>query len=413
MRILVLTDDFPATTRMPGASRLFNLCREIAHSHTVTLALFPSSPGKEMEFYQDPDTEGVFSKIVKLPGSFRPRSTPAWWRCQLHRLSLQPCFSQLCLYPDQLHTARQAVNDIIEENDIDLLFVNGLCMSQFVDCHLPGEVPLVVDLCDCLSFLYAQEAKIETRLRRKIAIGLEALGIALSERALSRRASLLTLTSPVDREQLLRVAPRAKCLVIPLGIDADFFTAAPARSRVGNGPRLLFTGVMAYVPNADAVQFFAHDILPLVHRRFPEAEFWIVGANPPASVQALAAIPGVHVTGEVKDIREHLAAADIFVCPLRYGAGVKNKILSALSMELPVIATPVSLYGLETQTGVHLLSAETPEEFVDKIALLEATPNLAAQLRQNGRQFVTAHCSWAVQGERLAAALGECLRNPI
>ena len=403
MNILVLTDDFPATTRMPGSPRLFNLCRELSGTgrHLLTLGLFRQNPEREKQFGDDPDTAGVFTEVLELP--LLTDTSVLWWRRQLHRLLFTPFLSHVRRHPEYVNAVRGKVNQAIAERNIDLLLVNGLCMSQYIDWR--SEIPVVIDLCDCLSFLFSQQAKFEPSLPRKLALTLEWVSIAAWERAMSRRASLVTLISKVDEAQLLRLAPGAKSAVVPNGIDVGFFAPSGARKEMGSGPRLLFTGVMAYPPNADAAISFVTDVFPLVRQSLPHAEFWVVGAAPPPEVQALSATPGVHVTGEVEDVREQLGAADIFVCPLRYGAGMKNKILAALAVELPVIATPLSLLGLETKPGVHLLTAETPEEFVQKIMLLRSEPETVEALRKNGRDLVVSRCSWTVHGAKLEQAL--------
>ena len=196
---------------------------------------------------------------------------------------------------------------------------------------------------------------------------------------------------------------------MPNGIDTGYFqrrdtSAADARR---SKPRLIFTGVMSYGPNADAALDFAQQTFPLVREKFPEAELWLVGASPPAQISTLAQSPGVHVTGFVPDIRQYLQDADIFVCPLRYGTGMKNKILAALAMELPVIASKVSLAGLPPRGEEQILVADTPREFLAAITALAADNELAARLRQGGRKLVVEECSWDTHGARFSSALHE------
>ena len=129
-------------------------------------------------------------------------------------------------------------------------------------------------------------------------------------------------------------------------------------------PRAVFTGTMDYWPNADAVIWFANDVLPKLRARVPGLTFWIVGANPAPGVRALAAMPGVFVTGRVADVRPYVAHASVVVCPLRIARGIQNKVLEGMAMGRPVIASPAAFEGVRAQPGTDLLVADGAEAFV-------------------------------------------------
>jgi len=120
----------------------------------------------------------------------------------------------------------------------------------------------------------------------------------------------------------------------------------------------------------------------------------VVGKDPTEKVQLLAQRPGVHVTGGVPDVRPFLEAAGIFVCPLRFGAGVKNKILAALAMQKAVVATRVSLEGLDLREDKHVTAADDARTFAAQVIRLIEDPNMAARLGRNGQAYVRAEYSW-------------------
>src|SRR5690606_20476399 len=144
------------------------------------------------------------------------------------------------------------------------------------------------------------------------------------------------------------------------GIDTEHFDPAVPLETVGagEGPLAVFTGQMDYRPNIDAVRWFANDILPLVRKRQPQARFAIVGRAPTDEVRALEALSGVIVTGEVPDVRPWLAAADVVVAPLLLARGVQNKLLEAMAMARPVVATAAAATGIDAVPGEHLLVAD-------------------------------------------------------
>src|SRR3546814_6172633 len=122
-------------------------------------------------------------------------------------------------------------------------------------------------------------------------------------------------------------------------------TLVPAATRClaserGQGPLLGFTGHIDYRPNVEYGESFARRSFPQIRNRHANARFAIVGRNPAPAVRALAALPGVVVTGAVPDVRGWLAAAAVVVAPLQLARGIQNKVLEAMAMARPVIASP-------------------------------------------------------------------------
>jgi glycosyltransferase involved in cell wall biosynthesis len=171
---------------------------------------------------------------------------------------------------------------------------------------------------------------------------------------------------------------------------------------------------MGYGPNEDAAVHFAEDMFPLVKARRPSAQFWIVGSEPTERVKSLARIEGVHVTGEVDDVRPFVRSAALFVCPLRVGAGVKNKILAALAMQKAVVATTMSMDGLDLADNREVLIADKPEDFSEKVIRLLEDGKEANRLATNGLSKVKSQYSWSAMGQALEAAVQSVVsaRNP-
>ena len=162
---------------------------------------------------------------------------------------------------------------------------------------------------------------------------------------------------------------------------------------------------MGYAPNEDAALYFVEDIFPLVRSKRPDVQFWIVGSEPSERVRALTLIPGVHVTGKVDDVRPYVRSATVFVCPLRVGSGVKNKILAAMAMQKATVATSISIDGLDLADKRELLLADDPQDFADKVVRLLTDQKAAQQLGANGLARVQAQYSWAAMGKVLETAI--------
>jgi len=194
------------------------------------------------------------------------------------------------------------------------------------------------------------------------------------ERHIARRFDATVLVSAAEAELFRRLAPEAaeKIWHIDNGVDSEYFS--PERRHVSpyaEGERVLvFTGAMDYWPNVDAVIWFARKVFPEIRRALPDARFCIVGARPRPEVVGLAQVPGVTVTGTVADVRPYIAHAKLAVAPLRMARGVQNKVLEAMAMARPVLASPQAVEGIEARVGTELLVAADERAYVEEATRL-------------------------------------------
>jgi sugar transferase (PEP-CTERM/EpsH1 system associated) len=190
---------------------------------------------------------------------------------------------------------------------------------------------------------------------------------------------------------------------LPNGVDTDLF-APNQHSRSpfeGKGAAMIFTGAMDYLPNIEAVTWFAREVFPRVRKLLPSAQFLIVGSKPAAEVQALADGSSVIVTGRVESVAAYLAHAQIAVAPLQIARGIQNKVLEAMAMAMPVVVSKGALTGVNATPGEHLVCAETPEQWTDACVGLMRDPERSRLLGAAARQFVLSHFNWDAQFKRL------------
>ena len=178
------------------------------------------------------------------------------------------------------------------------------------------------------------------------------------------------------------------------GVDSDYFSPQHAFETPypEGGPVMVFTGAMDYWPNIDAVLWFAAEALPAIRQRHPDARFYIVGARPSREVLALAAQPGVTVTGTVPDVRPYLSHARLAVAPLRIARGIQNKVLEAMAMAKPVIVSPQALEGIAAEPGRDLMLAADAADFA-RIACA-ALDGLPEDMGRAARSQVEANYNW-------------------
>jgi glycosyltransferase involved in cell wall biosynthesis len=217
--------------------------------------------------------------------------------------------------------------------------------------------------------------------------------------------------SPDDRRALQNLAPDARIAIVPNGLDTEDY--APLATKAPPGPpRLVFTGNMGYRPNVDAVQWFGEAIWPLIQEEEPAVRFQIVGRDPPPQVQVLGERPGIEVTGTVPDDRPYIGQADVYVLPMRFGGGIRFKLLQALSMERAMVSTPL---GAEGVAGLldrkHLFLAETAAAFADDVVHLLRHPEERTRLGAAGRSLIQAHYDWRALVPRFVAIIEAACRQ--
>lgn len=298
------------------------------------------------------------------------------------------------------------VDRLMAERPIEGVFAFSFQMAQYVRAG----PRFVMDFCDVDSAKYADYAKAD-RAKLWLVHKHEAIRVRALEREIARRADLSLFVT--DAETALFRAQAgpidADVRALPNGIDLAFYDPAAAFAPLEAppaGPLLVFTGQMSYRPNVEAVTAFAGEVLPLVRRAHPDACFAIVGRDPTEAVKALADRPGVIVTGEVADVRPWLAAASVAVTPLAIARGVQNKVLEAMAMARPVVASPGAFRGIEAVPGRDLVVAEGAEAQTAAIIALIGDPQRAAAMGKAARRRMVDGYSWDAQLAPLAGMMG-------
>jgi sugar transferase (PEP-CTERM/EpsH1 system associated) len=232
------------------------------------------------------------------------------------------------------------------------------------------------------------------------------------EAAVAQRADANLFVSDAEAALFRTRTPSAQhVMTLENGIALDHFAldadwlALPEDQRPA-GPMAVFTGQMDYRPNIAAVRDFAEQVLPLLRQVHPTACFAIVGRAPTAEVRALADRPGVIVTGEVPDTRPWLAAASAVVAPLQVARGVQNKLLEAMAMARPVVASTAAAQGIDAVVGRDLLVADTPQAMADAVSALFADGARAAEMGAAARRRMQQRYSWETAMAPLRSCIG-------
>ncbi|HWR75621.1 MAG TPA: TIGR03087 family PEP-CTERM/XrtA system glycosyltransferase [Thiobacillus sp.] len=271
----------------------------------------------------------------------------------------------------------------------------GLAFSSAMAQFMPaGLARRVLDMVDVDSDKWTQYAPTQ-RWPLSWVYAREGRKLAEWEARVAQDFDVTLLVSSAEAALLQARAPHARHKIgaFENGVDAEYFS--PARDYPNPySPDVLgvvFTGAMDYWPNVDAVSWFAERIFPAVRAAVPAAQFTIVGSRPGEAVRALARQPGVVVTGSVPDVRPWLAHAACAVAPLRIARGVQNKVLEAMAMARPVVASTQAAEGIRVEAGRDFILAQGEAEFAHAVVARLQNPSSAAP----ARECILAHYDWA------------------
>lgn len=344
--------------------------------------------------------EGIFDSITL---EWFPRRR---WLGRLRtNLGFDPPTSLHAEYPGFGTRLRARTLELKERHGLDVAWVfDPWADVLYADAQV---LPTLLDVCDCRSLFYSRQLERgdlqwTQRLRvRQLLRRFEAF-----ESFLLARYPAATAISPLDRDYLLKLRPQARVEVIPNGVDLEMFRPLPDVPEKQDD--LILFGNMDFLPNVDAALHFAREILPRVRERRLQATFTIVGTHPTEEVRALAQqIEGVEVTGGVPDLKPWIQRATMLVAPMRFGAGMKNKVLETMAMEKPVVTNVTGLEAFAPEVRALLRVAHDDDEFAERVCDLLDAPEERRRLGRAGRALMERMYSWESAAARYEALFTE------
>lgn len=393
MRILYVTADLPWPLTS-GYLRHYHFIRALAARHAVTLL---SLVGPD----HDPSDIGALlpltERIVTEPSTSGRRPLPAK---VLDRLRGVAGGGDVAARRLGEAAARLAV-----ETPFDVLLLSGK-RTRPVLGPLP-ELPIVADLCDATSSRIRRQMRHGPPVRLPV-LALEYVEVRRVERALVHQARHVLFASARDRAALYgrgaALDGLAPASIVPNGVDLGYWSRS---GRTLGRDEIVLTGAMDYPPNVDAALQLIESVLPLVQQTIPSAHLSIVGRNPAPRLVDAGRRPGVTVTGFVDDVRPYLERAAVFAAPIRFGAGIQNKVLEALAMEVPVVTFPLAADGLRTEDGAvpPIDVARTPAAMAARIVERLRAAASGAPADHRLRAYVGEHFDWTRSAARLEAIL--------
>ena len=323
----------------------------------------------------------------------RPLKSSDRWSRALRGVMRRQALS-LALYYDRPMV--EWVHRTLRHNRVDGIFAFSGQMGPYALPHLARRKS-VMDFVDVDSEKWRQYAEESSGLRQ-IFYGREAQLLRDFEKYAARRFDASLFVSEQEAKVFRRIAGNDATTVGALGngVDYGYFDPAADFEWIDRKSPLtvVFTGAMDYRPNIDAVAWFAEEVWPQVRAARSDALFQIVGSKPAGEVLKLGGRDGIEVTGRVPDVRPYLANADVAVAPLRIARGIQNKVLEAMAMARPVVATGAAFEGINAVPGEHLVVENDPAPMARAILDIAGNEMLARSLGQAARRQVIAHYDW-------------------
>ena len=291
-------------------------------------------------------------------------------------------------YPAKAGLFKGKINSLCKKGNIDIL----QCEKAYMSRYIPRDNKVVSILIEheILSISFLERAKLETNLINKLILFVRTIKKRFEEKKWYRRFNKIIVFSENDKDVIRGLYNLKNIEVIPLGINLRNY---PPRQSEEKHYDIIFVGNFSHFPNVDAVSYFHNSILPLLKKRLPNITVVLAGSNPPGWIRELAKSDrNILVTGYVKDILEIYSKSKVFIAPIRCGGGMSFKILEALALSMPVVATSVGARGIAAGNIVKI--ADTKEEFADTVIDLLNHPSKHEELSENGRRTVEKYYSW-------------------
>lgn len=286
---------------------------------------------------------------------------------------------------------RAAIIEAVRDRRPDVIVCDFLTPSVNIPEHL--SVPTVLFQHNVEAAIWRRHRDVAKHAVKRRYMNQQWRRMVDYERAQTRRVDHVVAVSEEDLATFTNSYAVRSGSVTPTGVDTTFYRPRPGQCSIAG--EIVFVGSLDWMPNEDAVLFFADEILPRIQRVIQNARLTIVGRRPGPAVRALAVrASGIEVTGTVPDVRPYLERAAVVVVPLRIGGGTRLKIYEAMAMERAVVSTTIGAEGLPVRHGDELLVADTPQDFADSVVSLLREPVQAAALGVRAARRVRSEFDW-------------------
>ena len=393
--ILFLTQVLPYPLDSGAKIRAYYVLRHLVSQHEVTLVSFVRADDRpEHTAHLERFCRAVYTVPMQ-----RSRLRDA-------RALLVALFSgqSIVIVRDEIGEMRATLRRLVEGKTFDIVHADQTSMAQYAlyarsrtpDPERRQTTRLVLDAHNALYRIPERMSAHERNPLKRLAFRREARALARYEAQVYQRFDHVVFVADEDRqvlqERMQRSVEDARFTTIPICVDPE---EKPLLERTQHLRAITHLGTMFWPPNVEGVLWFAQEVFPQVLAQVPEAQFVIVGKNPPQQVRDLSfQTRNIHVTGYVPHPVPYLAETAVFIVPLHAAGGMRVKILDAWCWGVPIISTSIGAEGIAVRDGENILIADTPNTFAQAVVRVLQEPMLGERLRENGRRWVQERYNW-------------------
>ncbi len=390
MNILIISNTFPYPPTKGGTQvRTFNLLKYLSLNHCLTIVtqIDEDVSNAEME-----ELRSCVNNLVTFPRE-KKINQGGFVRRFINFLWTKTPPSVISNYNPNMD---QWINRAVLEKKFDVITCEHSVNEIYVKPEWQKQLKTIVNIHSslfrtCQNQLQTGTSEKPTRDRIYLPL------LYRYERQYCQKFTNLVVTTAEDGQSIKQVSGQKNVEIIPNGVDLDIF---PFRNHQVNNRKLIIAGGMDYFVNIDAACFFSLEVLPLIQTKYPDTTLMIVGSKPSPEVQKLAEKKGVIVTGRVPSMAEYLHQASVCVIPMRSGFGIKNKALEAMAAGIPVVGSDRGLEGLDVESPLCALRANTIEEYCHQISHLFDHPDLCQEIAHNARLMIENNFTWQKAGKK-------------
>jgi len=386
MKLVVLTSRIPYPLEKGDKLRIFHQIKHLSKTHEICLiCLNESSDDIDTSVLKELVTELHIVPLAKWKIPFR------LFFAIFHNLPFQVEY-----FLERKN--KKKIEAIIQDFNPNHIYCQLIRTSEYVKDLF--QIDKTLDYMDAFSAAAMRRAKTEKGFR-KLFWKIENERVKKYERSIYDYFNQHSIITEQDRN-LLAIPSNKKISIVPNGVDTGHFE----NSHISKKYDIVFAGNMNYPPNIAAAIFLVEEILPKLKSQFPNVTLLIAGANPSTEVQNLAS-DNVTVSGWMNDIREAYCESRVFVAPMFIGAGMQNKILEAMSSELPVITTTLAAEAFKEKNHSNIIEANSNFEFAKAIQYYLLNEGAQVSDGKKNRIYVEEKYSWKISNLKLE----QCISN--